>query len=72
MAGEQNFTYDEVVACIRKKKKFWQAKSAKQENLEDSKVLDFFAVACDFIIEDLAEMALKKLSDERKKRGSKL
>ena len=36
MAGEQNFTYDEVVACIRKKKKFWQDKSAKQENLEDS------------------------------------
>jgi len=44
MAGEQNFTYDEVVACIRKKKKFWQDKSAKQENLEDSNEDDLSTV----------------------------
>lgn len=72
MASEQLFTYDEVVECIRKKQSFWQEKSAKQANVEDSKVLALFAAACDFIIQDVAEMGLKKLSDERKKRASKL
>jgi hypothetical protein len=52
------FTYDEVMACIRRKKKFWQDKAAKAKTVEDSHSLHVFAAACDFIIQDLAALAI--------------
>jgi len=58
--NRSNFTYDEVVDLIRKKQKFWQHKAAKAKTVDDSHSLHVFAAACDFIIQDLALMALDK------------
>jgi hypothetical protein len=56
------FTYDEIIALIRRKQKFWQDKAAKARTVEDSHSLHVFAAACDFIIQDFAASAADKQS----------
>lgn len=57
------FTYDEVVECVRKKKAFWSDKAEKVFHVEDSHKLYTLAAACDFIIQDIASLALEKQAE---------
>ena len=65
--GSSAFTYDEIVALIRRKQKFFESKWGRA----DSDAADMFMgmhAACGFLIADFAAAALDK-QKERLNRG---
>ena len=60
------FTYDEIVALVKCKKTFWLKRlhQLDSDSRDDFQALSGYVAACDYIIQELALMAM----DKRKKR----
>jgi hypothetical protein len=56
------FTYDEVVALIKRKKTFWlnRLHRVDSDSRDDFQALSGYVAACDYIIQGLAALAISK------------
>jgi hypothetical protein len=56
------FTYDEIVALVKRKKAFWLKRlhQVDSDSREDFVALSAYVAACDFIVQEVAAMAINK------------
>jgi hypothetical protein len=56
------FTYDEIVALVKRKKAFWLKRlhQVDSDSREDFVALSAYVAACDFIVQEVAAMAIDK------------
>jgi hypothetical protein len=56
------FTYDEIVALVKRKKAFWLKRlhQVDSDSREDFVALSAYVAACDFIVQEVAAMAIEK------------
>jgi hypothetical protein len=56
------FTYDEIVALVKRKKAFWLKRlhQVDSDSREDFVALSAYVAACDFIVQDIAVKAMEK------------
>jgi hypothetical protein len=57
-----DFTYDEIVALVKRKKAFWLKRlhQVDSDSREDFVALSAYVAACDFIVQEVAAMAIDK------------
>jgi len=62
------FTYDEVVACIRRKKAIFLKKLHRldSDSLDELRVMSAYIYACDFMVQEFAKLSIEKQSERLK------
>jgi hypothetical protein len=56
------FTYDEIVALVKRKKAFWLKRlhQVDSDSCDDFIALSAYVAACDFIVQDIAVLSMDK------------
>ena len=60
--GSSDFTYDEIVALVKRKKALWLKRlhQVDSDSRDDFQALSGYVAACDHIIQDFAAMAIRR------------
>ena len=65
--GSSVFTYDEIVALVKRKKALWLKRlhQVDSDSRDDFQALSGYVAACDYIIQDFAAMAIRRRRAKR-------